>query len=642
MPIRSHHRTRIARAAAGPWASVAVGLVFVVLAALAVRQAGSFDAGFHLKAGEYVLGGHGWPRTDPFSYTMADHPYVDTSWGYQVLAALAHRGLGVRGLVLLHAALVLTTFGLIYARMRPEPAARPAAAALVLLGVLAAELRFEVRPELLSYALLAWVLWLLDRHASGSGAPLALLAPTFLLWVNAHGLFVVGWIAVACFVAGLWLRDRRLDRRLLGWSAASAALCLVNPYGWRGLTFPLTLATRLRAENVFAETIGEFVSPLSLGLSQQFPFYPRSAILSFYVLLGLAVVSTIRLARSRDFAAIALVLPFAALAASAIRNVPLLVVGCLPGILRGLPLAVLRGESGPWAGRAVALAVIAASLVTAPRVVHDAHYVATRRLDRFGLGWNREALPVDAVEHANRAGLRGRVLNQLGFGGYLMWARDEPVFIDGRLEVVGERFYLEYLRVLDSEPALEAAVARHGIEWIIFPYKLAPGLLQRLSADPRWRLAYVDHLATIFVRSGTATARALHPSALRARLPPAEPRLDALPGLGGRPRLAGASRAWAGLVRPVRFPSESFGLGLFHYFRGEPLHAATRFAEAIATSDGAYYEIYANLGSALLRLGREDEARECYAVVLDERPDNELARRRLAETEGSPRRTADP
>jgi len=39
--------------------------------------------------------------------------------------------------------------------------------------------------------------------------------------------------------------------------------------------------------------------------------------------------------------------------------------------------------------------------------------------------------------------------------------------------------------------------------------------------------------------------------------------------------------------------------------------------------------MYQNLGAALFRLGRLDEARACYRVVLADDPDNRIARERL-------------
>ncbi len=99
--------------------------------------------------------------------------------------------------------------------------------------------------------------------------------------------------------------------------------------------------------------------------------------------------------------------------------------------------------------------------------------------------------------------------------------------------------------------------------------------------------------------------------------------------------------AWLrGFVAPIRFPTEPFSLGLFHYFRGERSAAAGYFAQAIAASDGAYYEIYRNLGSALYRAGRLEDAARCYRVVLEERPADALSRERLDQIEGRGSSTA--
>src|SRR5262245_44619057 len=61
--------------------------VFLVALILSLRELGSPDIGFHLKTGDYILAGHGIPRTDPFTETMKGHRYTDTSWGYDVLVA---------------------------------------------------------------------------------------------------------------------------------------------------------------------------------------------------------------------------------------------------------------------------------------------------------------------------------------------------------------------------------------------------------------------------------------------------------------------------------------------------------------------------------------------------------------------------
>jgi tetratricopeptide (TPR) repeat protein len=598
---------------------------------LALRQVSSLDVGFHLEAGEHILSGRGWPGTDPFTFTLTDRPYVDTSWGFQLLVAAIHRVGGAPGLVLLRATLILLLFLTLGATGRLEGARTSALATLIVLGAVAAELRFAVRPELLSYLFLAVLLHLLHRRALGRSSPLWLLPLIQLVWVNSHGLFVLGWIAMGCFVVGLALRERRFDLPLAGWSLASLAITLLNPYGWRGVTFPFTLATRLERANVFNQSISEFASPLDLGLSEQFPFHPELPILAFRLLALLALLALVPLLRRKRFELILLLPPFLYLSLEMIRNIPLLVVAALPvlammgdSVERLSPRAV-----GPHAKRALSVLLLLVAAVLGLRAVTDAYYIDSRREERFGLGWNRLSLPVDAAEYLERAAPGERLLNHLNFGGYLMWARGEPVFIDGRLEVVGERFYRYYREALASESKLEECVGRYGIRWIVFPYKISPRLLERLSRSPRWRLAYVDHLAAVFARGGDASVP-IDPGARRLLdHAPAAVSTETLPGLGGGPRLEGPRRWLLGLVHRRSFPSEPFSLGLFHYFRGEQQQAAAHFAEAVARSRGAYYEIYNNLGSALYRLRRFEEARACYRIVLEESPHNRTARQRL-------------
>jgi hypothetical protein len=612
---------------------IAVAAVLLLAAVLSLREIGSLDAGFHLAAGEWILSGNGWPRTDPFTFTVPDHAWVDTSWGYQVVLALAGRAAGAAGIVLLHVALVLAAFGTVFATARLVGGDRDALPALLLLGVLASEMRFEVRPELLSYALLAVVLHVLHRRDEGRPTTLWALPVVFLLWTNAHGLVVLGWGALACFLAGGWLRHGRLDRGLLAVSAASVGIGIVNPYGIEALTFPFHLATRFGEDNVFRQSIGELTSPLDLGLSERFPFYPRVAILAFRALAVLAALSVVPLVRARRWSLALATIAFGGLSLVAVRNMPLLALAALPAVASGLrPLERLsRLARSERLHAGIALATAAIALLVTVRVYHDAYYVATRRVDRFGLEWNRSALPVDLAEWSRRVGLTGRVLNHLDFGGYLGWAREQPVFVDGRLEVMGEAFFERYQAALASPDAMEPVVAEHGIEWVTFPYRGKPELLAALGSDPRWRLAYVDSLAVAFVRDGPGAAALVDPTVRALPAHPAPPDLSGLPGFGDVPRPSAAARWIAGLVRRIDFPHEPFHLGLFHLYRGEPAAAASRLAEAVRRSDGFFYETYNNLGGALYRLGAFDTARRCYEIVLDDAPDQRVAAERIAE-----------
>ena len=124
------------------------------------------------------------------------------------------------------------------------------------------------------------------------------------------------------------------------------AVAFINPYGVRGFLFPLSLVTRFQEENVFKESIGEFVSPFALKLSDQFPFYPKLPIDAFRVLAVLALVSLPILFKRRRWDLCLVLLAFFALAAAMVRNMPLLVIAGLPPLVWAFPAAELLQRAG--------------------------------------------------------------------------------------------------------------------------------------------------------------------------------------------------------------------------------------------------------------------------------------------------------
>ncbi|MDZ4805901.1 MAG: hypothetical protein SGI90_13660 [Candidatus Eisenbacteria bacterium] len=617
-----------------------IALAFLLAALLSCRQLGSADLGFHLKTGEYILSGHGWPQTDPFTDTMKDHAYIDTSWGFDVLVAQVHRLTGPAGLTFLTMVLTLAILALITMRARLNPKLDELALTLgLLMATIAMELRYEPRPEMISYALLALQTYLLSRRAVGRPTPAWLFVIVQLIWANTHSLFILGWLVLLIYVVGGWLETKKFDRGLALALVAAIAVSFVNPYGFEGVRFPFTLLTRFQSSNPFAQSIGEFISPFSVQLSQQFPNYPAWPLWTFCILMALTALAAVTWLRKKQYTALLLALAFAPLGVRMTRNIPLAVIIVLPALIAAMPIGrwIERRWQHPILRRALPVAAIVAAIVLSLRVFHDAYYLDTRRTDRIGVGWNRLILPVEAAAFANKVNMPGAMLNHLNFGGYLMWATKGPVFIDGRLEVVGESFFNDYGRILSSEVALEQAVARHGIGWIVTPYAGAPELIRRLSADPRWRLAHVDGLAAVFLRVDRADVRdrveGMIDPRLGALLAPGPPSIpwNQLPEMGGPPR-PGAFARWAdGLFRRQQFPGDDFYIGLFCYFRKEYEPAARRFTEAIRSSHGAWYDAYANLGSVLWRNGDKAGATAAYEVVLREDPLNKVALERVGE-----------
>ncbi len=303
---------------------------------------------------------------------------------------------------------------------------------------------------------------------------------------------------------------------------------------------------------------------------------------------------------------------FAPLAIKMVRNVPLFVVVVLPLFVWTVSLFRFPEKYRKVLSVMAAVIVILITL----RVFTDGWYISDRRQERTGLGWNNLNLPVEAVEYIRRKELNSPMINDLAFGGYLMWALDQKVFIDGRLEVAGEKFFVYAEESLLNQDRLDMTAKRFGADWVIFNYPLRLNLLKRMSQDKRWRLAYFDHLSAVFVRNEKKMFKYI--DNLSFAVPEGEESFK-LPGIDGERE--SAVRQWvSGFYRKQSYPSESCFKGLFHYMRGENSLSEWYFKKAVIESRGYYHEIYRNLAVVLFDQRKYAEALSCAEIALKANP----------------------
>ncbi|MEJ5167285.1 MAG: tetratricopeptide repeat protein, partial [Thermoanaerobaculia bacterium] len=588
--------------------------------------------GFHLKAGDYILSGLGFPKNDSFTYTINDHPYIDTSWGYQVLVSIFQKIADSKGIVLFHIFLIFGIFFFIYKTILLSNYDFISLPIFFLLGIFACEIRFEARPEILSYFFLSFLLYLLYRYSFGFKTPLWLIPLILLLWANCHSLFVLGWVCIISLLFGIWFRDKKIEKKFLIFCGISFLTPFLNTYFIKGVLFPFTLLTRFKAENPFAQSIGEFVSPFILNISESFPFYPKIPIFSFRLLAILSIFSLIPIIIKRLYWVPFLFLFFFPLSAKMIRNIPLFIIVSLPALVWAIPFSSIYKLKNfkinfvKILNYAIFSFLTLFIIITGLRVLTDAYYLSSRRVERTGWNWNRMALPVDASEFIKKNEIKGPVLNHLNFGGFLMWATGEKVFIDGRLEVVGEEFYKKYQEIMNSEDALEIAQRKYGFEYIIFPYAIAPRLLERLSKNENYKLIYYDNLSAIFIRKDSKLK-------FKEELPEISEKkilkFDEISDLGGGERKSKFKRWIEGIFKKQEFPTDYYNYGLFWYFQKDYKKAEKFFKLALSEGGDKYYEIYLNLGSALFQQKKYEDALSCYEIVLRENPENKIAKERI-------------
>lgn len=584
---------------------------------LAWRTESSRDFGYHLATGRWILEHRAWPRVDSFTWTLAGRPYVDMHGLFQIALALAYGAGGMIGIGVLRVLLAVTTFALLWASARQRKVESPALLGLgFALALLAWEGRLTMRPELATGVCLALQLLLLRRYADTSQRRyLVATVPLQLVWVYAHalsllGIAVLGLHAAATSVSGL--RRRAVDPA--PWLAllANTAVMFLNPYGAEGVWFLWNLHTRIQPGNPFADSILELRSPFSSAAAGMPSLWFFKALL---VASALAVIAAARRLSLFDLAVVAL---FGVLSAMRMRVVGLFAVAALPVALeaasrwdRALDLKI------PRAAAALALSLLGLLCFA---TVSGTLYSFDRYPIRFGHAESPGVFPIGNVETLRESGLHGRIFNAIEAGGYLAMHRPEDkTFVDGRLEVIDDDFYRDYLRAI-------CAVAWDQLEQRYHPtLALVPAnqrdLVKRLHEDPGWHLIGVDAVSFLFARDTPDQHAAIAASLERLRRldrPAAEDEGRIEPGTGPSPL--------ATLLGPRRFPFEAFGrgsndlqVGLFEAARRE-LRLALLTANV---QDAAIVKAYV---IATAQLGRIDEARAWCRKLVELAPNDEDAR----------------
>jgi hypothetical protein len=223
---------------------------------LASFPARNSDAWRHLATGRALVQGAHHFGTDPFAHTADGAYWVNPAWLTDLLAYGVYQAFGGDGLVVVKALLAALLAALLLGSCW-HGGSRWVAALAVALSLAAMGPYLALRPTCLSYLLLGFTLWWVERagrrplpEVGGGGAawwrPLAANAPllvAFALWANLDEWFLLGPLTVGLFWLG-GLLDARRERSAprpagLGLVAlAGLAVCLLNPHHVRAFALP--------------------------------------------------------------------------------------------------------------------------------------------------------------------------------------------------------------------------------------------------------------------------------------------------------------------------------------------------------------------------------------------------------------------
>ena len=446
------------------------------------------DLWWHIATGRWIFVHRALPLIDSWSFTRAGQPWLQHEWLSDLVFQVWVSLFGLNSLVYWKWSILILTFLLLFhvaRRLTSDPIASYVA---VLVAVATAAPFLDIRPHLysaLGYVLLLCLTLLREK-------PPLYLPLIFLLWVNLHGGFFFGLMALTVLLLPSILSSRSSERRrtIIIW-LASVLACLFNPNGIRAFTYPLKYA--FDTSSPFAQAIGEWLSPFVAG-GIRAPLYPYT----IAIFLGASLVLLLkRVHRSQKSTWQALALGILTLAMSLTSRRFIILFAISQSLVVAPALAALIPERVQRIPKLAAPALAALLgfiwLLPYPLSPYAFHYLTVE-----------DGFPIETCNFIEANQLLGNVFSYYNWGGYLHLRTDGrmKVYIDGRADTVYDNdTMLRYAVVQGFKTGWEEIIESSGAQYILWPRNEQGKPLAQLVTSGRWRVLFDDFASVLLVRS---------------------------------------------------------------------------------------------------------------------------------------------
>jgi len=435
------------------------------------------DSWATLVAGK-LIAASGLPHHETLTVMAHGVRWVDQQWLAQLTFYELFRVGGYRLILLVHAALVASAFGLAVAVARRRGASPRAVFVVALLCLFVAPWGWQLRAQSFAPLLFVAVLGLLVADGQARSRRVLLTLPLLALWANLHGSVVLGAALVALYGLILLLGRREAATGLL--LLLAAPICVVcSPYGLSLVGYYCDLLI----DPPFRGLIVEWTAPT-----------PQAITALFYVLAFLTVWALGRWGRVLTrFEQLALLVTLAS-ALTATRNI--VWFGLTALVL--LPVLLDRGRLGteggvrPGVRLAVALTALVgfASALTVT-VAKPAH-------------WYESNWPNAGVAHAATSTARSpRVFASDRIADWLLWR--EPalrgrVAFDIRFEL-NTAAQVHALHRFFGRTGRDWQAAARGYDVIVIDRQNDEKVLRSLESTRRFSTSYIDRDVAVLTRT---------------------------------------------------------------------------------------------------------------------------------------------
>src|SRR6266496_1668646 len=388
----------------------------------------------HLLVGRLIRETRSAPLTDTFSFRTVAFPSFPHEWLSQVILSVANDLLGLSGVVILTALIVTAAWAIVYREANRRTDNLFITLIVTAIGIGVSMIHVLPRPHIFTYLFTALWIVILERIYQDKPRLWWLLPLVMLLWVNMHGMFVLGIIIWGIYLAGsffdnpsrAWFMQATTRSMLLG-GITSLFTTFLSPSGikiWGAIA-------SLGSNAYITSRIPEYQSA-NFHLPETWPFI---------LLLMLTIIGFARNTNKTSWIHILLAASFAAIALYTSRMIPLFAIIAVPIAASSLSNWVnLEFPDSRFMDIEKNISKINASSNGAIWlfvifVTISLIFKSGKAIDPQGTGniFDERFFPVQAVTWLNSHPQQGHMFNEFDWGGYLLLklVPHHKIFMDG-------------------------------------------------------------------------------------------------------------------------------------------------------------------------------------------------------------------
>lgn len=465
--------------------------LFLIVFLLSIYPVSDTDFGWHLAAGKYIFQNKTVPKTDIFSFSLPEFPYVYYSWAGELLLYISQKFVGSLGPSIFFAITLTISIYFIYKSSRFFETYQN-----LLLFVVAAPVAHIMsggRMRIFGLLFFSFVYYLLNKYSIDRKTKFLILLPViFLLWSNFHASFILG---IGVFSLLLILK---FSRQLLTTYIFSIAAIFINPYFYRIWQQAFTITSnevgKLKTVNPdwqspLAHGFGGYIYALVFMVLLFFVF--KSKVSVFVKVLNLVFFILSLVTQRFFFALLVVFLPVA----------NLMLLAFIKKFKKQLNTSVVKISL--FSLYFVLVLLIFQNILTTiyahSSFASYANYLATMSPHKNIYSGLSPAATIYLLENYSQR----NILTDANWGGLLLLAnKNLKLFYYGAMDnfnVNGRLFPFVYLDLINSKADWQNTLKVYKVEIIYLPNSYP--LIESLKYDPDYNLVFADNKSSIFLKN---------------------------------------------------------------------------------------------------------------------------------------------